>query len=276
MIGNFCSQSGNTNKVGSRRVIDQYFDSTAQTKSARFYRADASAKDNSNFLSPAEESLTVTIRPPKHNVQGFTLVEMLVTLIVAGIITGIAIPSFLSLNKPLKNGSLQLKSHLSLIRSKAISSNKAYRLRPKYPTAAEYKGQVYQQTPHNFVVEYAANCQVNTAAGGTTGWERASQLDLDLPEQVGIAASVPRTPNIITITRNGVVTTPPVDPLVWDVCYDNRGVAINTVSVVLQDFQANNIAKYALVEIIGVGSIDITTKTKEGYDIPLNGDNPTF
>ena len=216
----------------------------------------------------------MTIRPPKHNVQGFTLVEMLVTLIVAGIITGIAIPSFLSLNKPLKNGALQLKSHLSLIRSKAISSNKAYRLRPKYPTAAEYKGQVYQQTPHNFVVEYAANCQVNTAAGGTNGWEAASQLDLDLPEQVGIAASFPATSPVINIvTVNGTSLT---DPLAWNVCYDNRGVAINTVSVVLQDFQANNIAKYALVEVIGVGSIDITTKTKDGNDIPLNGDNPTF
>ena len=213
----------------------------------------------------------MAIRPPKHNFQGFTLVEMLVTLIIAGIITGFALPSFLSLNKPLRSGSLQFKSHLNLIRSKAISSNKAYRLKPKYPTATQYKGQVYQQTPHNFIVEHAANCQVATV-GGTNGWAAASQLDLDLPEEIGIARNVPSTiPNIVTV--NG---TSPSTPLDWNVCYDNRGVAFQAVRVVLQDFQANNQAKYAVVDVIGVGNIDITTKNREGNNILLNGDNPAF
>jgi prepilin-type N-terminal cleavage/methylation domain-containing protein len=91
----------------------------------------------------------VTIRSPKYNSQGFTLVEMLIVLIVAGTIIGMATPSLLLFNKPLRDGSLQFKSQLSLIRSKAISSNSAYRLRPKYPTAAEYRGQNYQGKPHN-------------------------------------------------------------------------------------------------------------------------------
>ena len=80
----------------------------------------------------------MAIRPPNYNSQGFTLLEMIITLGVAGIIVGFAAPSFLSWNKPLRDGSLQFKSHLSLIRSKAISSGQAYRLRPKYNTLAEY------------------------------------------------------------------------------------------------------------------------------------------
>ncbi|WP_396135658.1 Tfp pilus assembly protein FimT/FimU, partial [Chamaesiphon sp. OTE_20_metabat_361] len=48
----------------------------------------------------------MVIRPPKYNSQGFTLAEMLITLVVAGIIAGFAVPSLLSLNKPLRDGTL--------------------------------------------------------------------------------------------------------------------------------------------------------------------------
>jgi prepilin-type N-terminal cleavage/methylation domain-containing protein len=255
----------------------------------------------------------VAIRPPKYNSQGFTLIELLVTMMVAAIIIGFSVPSLLSLNKPLRGGSLQFKIHLNLIRSKAISSNKAYRLRTKYPTVAEYTGQTYQQTPHNFIVEYASNCRANTygpglakdAASATTerpynpsypdglpdGWMAASQLDLDLPDAVGIAS----TPLPI-ITTNGTavaamagnrifkranqtgidVTTSFEAPLNWAICYDNRGIADQAVSLTLQDFQGNNKAKSALITVSGVGGIDITTKDKNGIDLPPNGDNPDF
>jgi prepilin-type N-terminal cleavage/methylation domain-containing protein len=217
----------------------------------------------------------VTIRPPKYNSQGYTLVEILVVLIIAGIMAGITVPSLLSLNKPLRDGSLQFKSQLSLIRSKAISSNKAYRLKPKYPTAAEYTGQTYQQTPHNFVVEYAANCRV-TAVGGTNGWAAASQLDLDLPEAIGVATNSPDPipASLLPVVRVGGTT--PLTSLSWEICFDNRGISDQTALVTLKDFQGNNKAKYALVNVIGVGSVDIDTKDKDGVAIPLNGDNPDF
>ncbi len=197
----------------------------------------------------------MAIRPPKYNSQGFTLVEMLVVLIVAGIIMGIATPSLLSLNKPLRDGSLQMRSHLSLIRSKAISSHKAYRIRPKYPTTAEYKGEKYQGTPHNFIVEYASNCQV-TAVGGTNGWAAASQLDLDLPDAIGILPSTSTLP------------TDPDPNLNWNVCFDNRGLAYQSVSFTLKDFQGNNRATSALIEVNAIGQIEVTTKNKDGNEVP--------
>jgi prepilin-type N-terminal cleavage/methylation domain-containing protein len=250
----------------------------------------------------------VAIRPPKYNSQGFTLIEMIVTLGIAGIILGFAAPSLLSWNKPLRDGSLQFRSHLSLIRSKAISSNQSYRIRPKYPTTAQYKGQKYQQTPHNFIVEYAANCQVNTygtglaktAASATVerpynatypegkpdGWMTASQFDLDLPDQIGVVSSPMTQVNGAAVTATSqsfqpanqtALTTVTFEPyLNWSICYDNRGVAFQPVDLTLQDFQGNNRAASALIQVIGVGNTDITTKDKNGGVIPPNGDSPVF
>lgn len=207
-------------------------------------------------------------RLTKYNSQGFTLIETIAVLAIAGIIMGFAMPSLLSLNKPLRNGTLQFKSQLNLIRSKAIASNQAYRLKPRYLTAAEYTGEKYQGTPHNFIVEYAANCQVTTL-GGTNGWQAASQLDLDLPDAIGVAA----TP-LPQVGGSSVTST---NFLNWNICFDNRGIAFQSVSLTLQDFQANNRATSALISVSGVGGVDITTQDRNGTSIALDGEgNPVF
>ena len=228
---------------------------------------------------------------------------------IATTILAFAVPSFLSLNKPLRDGSLQFKSQLSLIRSKAISSNAAYRIRPKYPTRAEYRGQVYQETPHNFVVEYAANCQVDrsgyglakTAASATSerpynssfpngapdGWLAASQFDLDLPDSIGISATGGLTTRIdgATITATTKVLKPANQPtaagsnvtyephLNWEICYDNRGIADKSALLFLRDFQGNNTAKYAVINVTRVGGVDITTRDDDNVELPrVNAD----
>jgi prepilin-type N-terminal cleavage/methylation domain-containing protein len=219
----------------------------------------------------------VAIRPPKSNYQGFTLIEMIVTIAVAGIIMAIAFPSFLSLNKPLRDASLQFKSHLSLIRSKAISSNKAYRIRPKFSTLAGYPDGVAR----NFVVEYAANCAVaeNSATPAALRWQMASQLDLDLPPNVGIT-------NIATATITSPTTATVTNSLNWNggkgICFDNRGLLFYdaTTRVILQDFQSNNRAKLALIDISKIGNTDINTYSDilaSPTYIPLNSqNNPEF
>lgn len=216
----------------------------------------------------------MTMRSPHHHEQGFTLIEMIVILVIVGIISGFALPSFLSFNKPLRNGTSQFTSQLSLIRSKAISSGQAYRIRPAFPTRSNYAGSAsFPGVPRNFIAEYAANCQVNKygqglAAGGTAGgvtyangtpngWMRASQLDTDLPEAIGIDNRTvqylgqPRSEIVIdggqtsAITLNGnrtpqgTVAVPMTlasnptgansvtfDPIFnWSICFDNRGLS---------------------------------------------------
>jgi prepilin-type N-terminal cleavage/methylation domain-containing protein len=262
-----------------------------------------------NFIFIKESSI-VTIRSPKYNSEGYTLVEMLVVISIVGIILGLSVPSLLALNKPLRDGTLQFRSHLSLIRSKAISSNQAYRIRPKYPTAAQYRGEratTYQNTPHNFIVEHAANCQVNTYGPGLSsnplstdpehpynpiypngtydGWQAASQFDLDLPETVGVVGTTvvngspvvntSKTFQLANMTAAPVVTFDP--NLNWEICYDNRGVAFQTVSVTLRDFQGNNLARSATVQVFGVGGTTIVTTNASNVAIPPDPQgNPVF
>jgi prepilin-type N-terminal cleavage/methylation domain-containing protein len=193
----------------------------------------------------------VTIRPPKYNSQGFTLIEMIATVMVAGILMAIATPSLLSLNKPLRDGSLQFKSQLSLIRSKAISSSKAYRIRPKFDTLTDYP----DERARNFVVEYANNCKMPENDATTLRWQAASQFDLDLPQNIGIPSDTTTTlpTGAVTNTLSGI-----------RICFDNRGIldSSSTTKLVLRDFQGFNKAKLSSIELTTVGSVDINTYTE--------------
>jgi prepilin-type N-terminal cleavage/methylation domain-containing protein len=207
----------------------------------------------------------VAIRPPTHNSQGFTLLEMLAVLGMTAVILGFAIPSFLTVNKPLRIGTSQFVSQLSLIRSKAISTNQAYRIKPKYTTAAQYLGSnagQYNGIARSFIVEYAANCRV-AAAPAPTGWTAASELDLDLPQEVGISDTA-------TVSVGGVSAA---SPLNWSICYDNRGMVFQTVELTLKDFQNNNRAKTALINISGVGQMTVTTQDAANAVIPTDSNN---
>lgn len=205
----------------------------------------------------------MAIRPPKYSSQGFTLIEMLAVLIVVGIIAGFAIPSLLSLSKPLRDGTLLFKNQLSLIRSKAISSNQSYRMKPNPDPNPD--------GTRNFVVEYAANCRVTTT--GTNGWQRASQFDLDLPKNIGITdiatnISDPAIGAVSNSLGNGV-------------CFDNRGIVDTPIRLILKDFRGDNKAKIALIDIGKLGSVDIYTYDSNTSStpnrIPPDGDNnPVF
>ncbi len=210
----------------------------------------------------------MAIRPPKSNSQGFTLIEMIVTVMVAGILMAIAAPSFLSFNKPLRDGSLQFKSQLSLIRSKAISSGKAYRIRPKFETFAEYPDEVAR----NFVVEYAGNCKVITT-GGTNGWQMASQFDLDLPPNIGIIKDDTTLPAPMGAVTNSLTWTGGAS-----ICFDNRGILDDTTTkIVLRDFQGFNKARLAGLELTKVGGVDIYTYNDALAAIaPSSQGNPEF
>jgi prepilin-type N-terminal cleavage/methylation domain-containing protein len=221
----------------------------------------------------------VTIRPPKYNSQGFTLIEMIVTVMVAGILMALATPSLLSLNKPLRDGSLQFKSQLSLIRSKAISSGKSYRIRPKFDTltTANYPdGRV-----RNFVVEYADNCKMpeNDVVPAKLRWQMASQFDLNLPPNIGITP----TGTALSLTDNTPTTATPATSAVthsvttslsWTtsatsttpgsrICFDNRGILDDTTTkIVLSDFQGFNKATLVELELTTVGNVDIKAYSK--------------
>ncbi len=184
----------------------------------------------------------MTIRSPKSNSQGFTLVEMLVSLIIIGIIMGITIPSFLWLNKPLRTGALQFKAQLNLIRSKAIASNRAYRLKSNPGSNPD--------GTRDFIVETATNCRVPDLP--VTGWQRASQLDLDLPKDIRIT-------DIVTTIADPPTPLPISNSLGTGICFDNRGIVATPTKLILKDFRGDNKAKIAMLDIGLLGDVDIYT-----------------
>lgn len=195
-------------------------------------------------------------QPLKHSLQGYTLLEMITVVGIISIVVGIAAPSLLSLNKPLRDGVSQFKSHLSLVRSKAISSGKSYRIKPVSVTRSDYKDSI----PRNFIVEYADSC------GATTGWQRASQFDLDLPEKIGITDVASTN---LTIPPSTSVTVS--NDLNWNsgegLCFDNRGIVSKTVRFIIKDFQGFNIAQIALFDITKVGGIEAILYNKSNSKI---------
>jgi prepilin-type N-terminal cleavage/methylation domain-containing protein len=209
------------------------------------------------LISPCiEELLTVAIRPPQHSLQGYTLIEMITVVGIVSIVVGFAVPSLLSLNKPLRDGVSQLKSHLSLVRSKAISSGKSYRIKPMSVTRSDYK----ESIPRNFIVEYADSC------AATTGWQRASQFDLDLPEKIGITdvdttLTIPPSTTEVTVSND----------LNWNsgegLCFDNRGIVSKTLRFVVKDFQGFGAAQIALFDITKVGGIEAVLYDKNNNNV---------
>jgi type II secretory pathway pseudopilin PulG len=203
------------------------------------------------LLSLFKESWTVASRSPHYSSQGYTLIEMIAILALAGIIAGFAVPSLLSLNKPLRDGATQFKTQLSLMRSKAISSNQAYRLRPNPDPNPD--------GTREFIAEYAANCRV-TAVGSPNGWERASQFDLDLPKNINLT-DIAST----TIADPSITPTAVSNSLGNGICFNNRGLVDTTAGnntvrrLILKDFRGDNRGKIALIDVSVLGSTDIYT-----------------
>jgi prepilin-type N-terminal cleavage/methylation domain-containing protein len=193
-----------------------------------------------------------------YNSQGYTLIEMIATLVLVGIIVGFAVPSFLSLNKPLRDGAVQFKTQLSLMRSKAISSNQAYRLRPNPDPNPD--------GTREFIAEYAANCRVTAVGvvGGVIGWQRASQFDLDLPKDINLT-DTPIAPATIATMNEGV-------------CFDNRGIIPTTsATIIIKDFRGDNRARMAAINVTKLGGVDIATYDATSSLIPPDSaNNPVF
>ena len=196
----------------------------------------------------------MAIRSPKHNSDGFSLIEMVAVLLIISIVAGFTLPSFISFNKPLRQGAAEFTQQISLARSKAIASNRSYRIRPFIDPSLPATTPL--ANARKFIVEYANNCRITNAS-----WTRATQFDIDLPKYVGITDLLSTT-----LTVPGAV-----DPVTfnntapWNICFDSRGVAANGVSVILKDFKGDSRAKLALFNINPVGGIEVIT-----YDVANN------
>jgi prepilin-type N-terminal cleavage/methylation domain-containing protein len=190
--------------------------------------------------------------------QGFTLAEVLAVLVIIGILAGLATPSLLQLNKPLKRGTLMLSSHLSLLRAKAISTGKAHRLVMKYPVAGGY-APTESSLRSQLAVEFNDSCR------STSGWKPANGLDLNLPDRVNLFQH-----NALNL---------------GNICFDSRGgsplgtvyhvgVASEKCEIYLEDFNGNSKALVSRITIRLGGQILVETFERDGavlYKVDLDG-----
>ncbi|MBX7138177.1 MAG: GspH/FimT family pseudopilin [Oligoflexia bacterium] len=61
---------------------------------------------------------------------GFSVIELIVTLGMSSVLTGMAIMNLKDLDDPLKNGAEQMTSFMRVVRARAISSTRAYTVFP--------------------------------------------------------------------------------------------------------------------------------------------------
>jgi prepilin-type N-terminal cleavage/methylation domain-containing protein len=139
---------------------------------------------------------------------GFTLTEVLVTLVVLGVLTTIAAPNIRFGSNPLKDTSTRIAGNLKLLRAKAMSQTSAYRLQA---VSGAVPGTV------TLGVQRAMLCS-------DTVWTADPTF---APED----ASLDRQVQISQVTLNG--QSKPIDS--WSICYNSRGLATQNLVLTLRD-----------------------------------------
>lgn len=99
---------------------------------------------------------------------GFTLLEVLVALICAAILVGIATANLNKLSASVDNGSYIVASYIKKVRARAISSTLAYKIEPSGSRSIQSSS--------------GTNCD-------TLNWSYEPSLDLPLPSGVSLVGS---------------------------------------------------------------------------------------
>jgi prepilin-type N-terminal cleavage/methylation domain-containing protein len=212
---------------------------------------------------------------------GFTAIELLAGLVIIGILLAIAIPNIASMYKPLSTAVSSTTSQLTLIRSKAMASSRAYRIRPKSDDVDRIPApNIYtyaNKKPNELIVEY-------NKGGGTCNqndpreWGAAPQFDFKLSDRI-VLGNIPvqiggsSASNYLAWDETGVSDPDGSAPTATDparnassnknskygLCFDSRGIPRKTVEFWLVDEQGSSQAKSAKISVNGTGGVSYTT-----------------
>jgi prepilin-type N-terminal cleavage/methylation domain-containing protein len=156
---------------------------------------------------------------------GFTLTEVLVTVVVLGVLTAIAAPNIRFGSNPLKDTSTRIAGNLKLLRAKAMSQTSAYRL---------------QAVPGSVPGTVALGIQRAMLCSDTvwTADPAFATEDTLLDRQVQISQ----------VTLNG--QSKPIDG--WSICYNSRGLATQNLVLTLRDDQSGQ-----TITVFPGGAVDV-------------------
>ncbi len=172
--------------------------------------------------------------------QGFTLSEVLITVMVVSVLSAIAAPTIQFGNNPVKDNSSRLSGHLKLLRAKAISQTSAYRIKAS-PVGGTplVVGTAADRSSASLVIEKASQCNAPD-----TAWTRDpgfSTEDLRLDQGVQIQQ--------VEVNNASFSTN------AWAVCYNSRGLATQNLKVTLKDNRSSH--KPMRVTVFPSGGVDV-------------------
>jgi prepilin-type N-terminal cleavage/methylation domain-containing protein len=182
------------------------------------------------------------------SVQGFTLIEALVTISVVGILGAIAAPNILAVgNNPLPDTTSRIAGQFRSARAKAISQTSMFRVRPAGGTIATCALAAGGCFTNQLIVEHSTS--VNTSCNAATGWTQDNYFTPeDLTFGTGISFSRAQINPVVGNAGEPAVLTN------WQLCFDNRGIADKNLVLTLRQ-SSNSLIKR--IEIFPGGTVQI-------------------
>jgi prepilin-type N-terminal cleavage/methylation domain-containing protein len=180
-------------------------------------------------------------------IQGTTLAEVLVAIVIVGVLGAIAAPNILAMgSNPLPDTTNQIAGQFRSARAKAVSQTSLFRIRPQGGTIANCALATGGCSTTQLIVERSTS--VTTACNASTGW---TQDNYFTPEDLtfGRGISVSRA-QINPTADNG-------DPAVitnWQLCFNNRGIADKNLVLTLRQSSDGRIRR---IEVFPGGTVQI-------------------
>jgi prepilin-type N-terminal cleavage/methylation domain-containing protein len=205
-------------------------------------------------------------------IQGTTLAEVLVAIVVIGVLAAIAAPNVFSQgSKPLPDTVNQVAGVLRQARSMAIAQTSPIKVRSRgnvLTTDGKSNGGSRTQ------LEILRATSTNTACNSETGWRpdgtkpdgTVGPATLSLDYLTFATGITPRQTTINGVITQNTVQIPPIDDATaWQICFNTRGTASTTKTSttnfqgddVILTFQQASPAKTQALEIFPTGVIQV-------------------
>jgi prepilin-type N-terminal cleavage/methylation domain-containing protein len=179
----------------------------------------------------------------KQSLQGFTLIEAMVTIAIVGVLAAIAAPNILAVgNNPLPDTTSRIAGQFRSARAKAISQTALFRIRPQGGTIATCALATGGCSTTQLIVERSTS--VNTSCNAATGW---TQDNYFTPEDLTFGTG-------ISVSRVQINAVEPAVLTDWQLCFDNRGIADKNLVLTLRQ-SSNSLIKR--IEIFPGGIVQV-------------------